>query len=217
MGIGPHSFRLVVALVAILLSSNPPSARADDEGPLDLQPGRPPEEVWRVVEQGFDKDILEATLDHLTDLGWGHTRVQVFATLLQHSVYWGAADLDGDGADEILVWLGIPGWCGSAGCRTPIFAKQKGVWSEVSELWLVQPTLSLCYTRRGPEGYPMIWSSREAVWWTGSRYDGLCYIACDGWGDPYKPTGDEANYSAAKLKVRDELRQRRWCEAGSSN
>ena len=59
--------------------------------------------------------------------------------------------------------------------------------------------------------------STDAVWWTGSKYDGLCYIACDGWGDPYKSTGEEAGYTAMEMKTRDELRQRRWCEANSAN
>jgi|SRR5882757_10043956 len=109
------------------------------------------------------------------------------------------------------------GWCGSAGCQTLILENQQGVWSEVWELWLARPTLSLCYTRNGPEGYPMTWSSTDAVWWTGSKYDGLCYIACEGWGDPYKSIGEEAGYTAMEMKTRDELRQRRWCEANSAN
>jgi hypothetical protein len=215
--IQPASRLVLIVLLTALLAMVPQLGRAADEWALDLQPGRPPEDVWIAVERDFDKDILEATLDHLIDMGWAHTRVVAYATLLRHNVYWGAADLDGDGVDEVLVWLGIPGWCGSAGCRTLVLAKQQDAWSQVWELWLVQPTLSLCFTRHGPDGYPMIWSSWEAVWWTGEKYDGLCYIACYGWGDPYKPAFDEADYSAAKLKARDDLRQRQWCEAGSSN
>jgi hypothetical protein len=37
------------------------------------------------------------------------------------------------------------------------------------------------------------------------------------WTDASGVTGDEANYSALKLRTRDELRQRRWCEAGSGS
>jgi len=204
-----------VVLLAALLAMVPQFGRAADEWSLDLQPGRPPEDVWIAVERGFDKDILEATLDEWVDRGEAHTRKEAYAQLLRDRIYWGEADIDGDGTDEVLVWLGFPFWCGSAGCQTLILAKQQDAWSEVWELWLVQPRLSLCYARHGPDGYPMIWSSWEAVWWTGTQYDGLCYIACYGWGDPYKPAFDEADYSAAKLKARDELRQRRWCGAGS--
>jgi hypothetical protein len=215
--IRPLSLLLSAFLLAALLAMAPQRAEATDEWALDLQPGRPPEDVWIVVERGFDRDILEATLDDWVDRGEAHTRKEAYAQLLRQRVYWGKADLDGDGIDEVLVWLGFPFWCGSAGCQTLILAKQQGAWSRVRELWLVQPTLSLCYTRHGPEGFPMIWSSTDAVWWTGSKYDGLCYIACDGWGDPYKPTGEEAGYTAVELGARDELRQRRWCAANAAN
>ena len=208
--------------------SSPRAAPMGDEVPLSLRPGMPPDGAWPTVEnelrQGphitnnLRSDSLEDALYRMIDRGYARTRVEAFAQLLRHDVYWGYIDLDGDRVDEMLVWPGIPGFCGTAGCPSLILQRRTTGWIIIDGLYLEAPAHSLCYTRTGPDGYPMIRSERIALWWNGSGASSICYRACEGWGDPDAISEEElASATKAELEVREILRHRPWCEGDSAN
>jgi hypothetical protein len=193
-----------------------------------LQAGRPPEDAWPVVERelrrlptkinGMDSDSLEDELYAIVDRGNARTRKEAFAYLLRYDIAWGYVDLEGDGIDEMLVWLGIPVMCGSAGCQTLILHRVPDGWSQEFFTYLGEPTSSLCYTRDGPDGFPMIRSDTTAFWWSGTALRSICYIYCIGFGDRDAiPEWMLADATPEELSVRELLRDRPWCGAGSTN
>jgi hypothetical protein len=200
------------------------AAATGSEVPFSLRSGQPPDGAWPVVEQrlrsptvtpdGVVSDEVENWLNHLIELGEAGSRAEALAVFFQYDVYWGYADLDGEGAEEMIVWVGMPVQCGSAGCQTMILQRRGSSWEIVLIFMLEEPTGDLCYTRAGPDGFPMIRSRREAVWWTGNEFDSICYLACMGWGDPYGTTPEElATMTPAEFRIRDQLRRLPWCGA----
>ena len=222
---------IVAALMAAGLgASSLQAAPIGSEAPISLQPGQPPDGAWPVARQEMwpdDTDSSGATviskdfLDRLDDIikrGDARDRDEALAFLFQYDIYWGRLDLDGEGADEMVVWIGVPGACGSAGCYAAVLGRRPRGWESVAGFDLEEPTGNLCYSHAGPDGYPMLRSRREAVWWTGKKFDVICYLACDGWGDPYGTSPEDlATMTPAEFKIRDELRQLPWCGAGQAN
>ncbi|HWA44412.1 MAG TPA: hypothetical protein VHA10_14455 [Hypericibacter adhaerens] len=222
---------LVAALMAVgLEASTLQAAPIGSEVPVSLQPGEPPDGAWPVARRDLWSDDIDSSgaaaiskdfLDRLDDIikrGDARDRNEALAFLFQHYIYWGRLDLDGKGADEMMVWIGVPGACGSAGCDATILGRRPRGWEGVAGFFLEEPTGNLCYSHAGPDGYPMLRSRREAVWWTGTKFDTICYLACNGWGDPYGESPEElATYTAEELKIRDQLRQLAWCGADQAN
>jgi hypothetical protein len=63
------------------------------------------------------------------------TEVDVLQGLRMVDVETARVDLDGDGTDELLVFLGR-GWCGTAGCQTPVFENSPDGWRRLTVLQL---------------------------------------------------------------------------------
>lgn len=216
---------MLTVLVAILIfAGSYDGARAGEETPISLKPGMPPDGAWPVVERymrGTDEgeaDDLNYTLDEYVKRGWAKDRKEALVRMLREDVHWGYADLDDDGANEMLVWLGVIGWCGSAGCPTPVLRRGPTGWGIVDELTLLAPKDALCLDQTGPKGFPMIRTQSDALWWTGQKFDWVCYFACDGWGKPYELSGEFlVGLTAEKLQLIGELRQRPWCAPETAN
>jgi hypothetical protein len=184
---------LLIAMLAISAHAGFSASAAEigTEMPLSLQPGMPPEGAWSVVDRelrpaphvinNLVSDSLEDALYRMIERGEARTRVEAFAKLLRTYVYWGYFDLDGDGVNEMLVWPGIPGFCGTAGCPSFILKRDISEWRIIDGFYLEEPLQSLCYTRTGPDSYPMIRSERIAIWWSGNASSSICYRACEGW------------------------------------
>jgi len=212
-----------ILAVSAIPALRPHAAEIGAERPLSLQSGMPPDGAWPVVEKelrhvphilnNLVSDSLEDALYRMIERGEARTRVEAFARLLRTDVYWGYFDLDGDGVDEMLVWPGIPGFCGTAGCPSFILRRDLSGWHIVDGLYLEEPKQNLCYTRAGPDGYPMIRSQRIAIWSNGNGSSSICYRACEGWGDPDSISEEElANATPAELGVRKILQERPWCD-----
>ena len=223
--------RMLIAAILVILGIG--AARLDaapigTEIPISLEAGQPPDGAWPVVRQdvwpddtgsptAVSKDF-EDRLDDIIKRGEASTRDEALVVLFHYDIYWSHLDLDGDGVDEMVVWVGVPGSCGTAGCPTEVLSRRPTGWSIVASFSLEEPTGNLCYTPAGPDSYPMVRSRREAVWWTGSDFDGICYLACDGWGDPYGTSPEElATYTPKEFAVRDQLRQLPWCGANPAS
>jgi hypothetical protein len=215
---------LLIAMLAISADGgfSASAAEISMETPLALQRGMPPDGAWFVVERDLRwpshtinnlvTDSLEDALYRMIERGEARTRVEAFAELLRTYIYWGYFDLDGDGINEMLVWPGIPGFCGTAGCPSFILKRDRSGWRIIDGLYLEEPLQSLCYARHGPDSYPMIRSERIAIWWSGKASSSICYRACEGWGDPDSISEEElANATPAELNVRNELQKRPWC------
>ncbi|MGH6755135.1 MAG: hypothetical protein ACREDP_23510, partial [Bradyrhizobium sp.] len=195
------------------------AAQISDEIPLSLQAGRPPQDAWLVVEyelrsetteiNGMKSDALEDELHNIIDRGEARTRVEAFAYLLRYEIAWGYLDLDGDGVNEMLVWLGIPPFCGSAGCQTLLLHQTAAGWQQEFGLYLSEPADSLCYTRNGPDAFPMVRSDSVALWWDGIRQRYVCYRYCMGWSDPDAISEEELSAATPEeLSVRKLLHDR---------
>jgi hypothetical protein len=223
--------RMLVAATLLILGNG--TARLDAapigmEIPISLEAGQPPDGAWPVVlhdmwsdgtgSPGIAAEEIEDRLNDIIKHGDASTHDEALAVLFHYYIYWGYLDLDGDGVNEMVVWAGVPGWCGTAGCQTVVLGRRPAEWKIVTGFTLEEPTGDLCYTRAGPEGYPMLRSRREAVWWTGTDFDSLCYLACDGWGDPYGTSPEElATYTPKEFAVRDQLHQLPWCGAATGS
>ncbi len=216
-----------ILVAAGFWASSLSAAQIGDETPLSLQAGRPPEDAWLAVERklrsetteidGMKSDALEDELYNLIERGEARTRVEAFAQFLRYEIAWGFVDLDGDGVDEMLVWLGIPPFCGSAGCQALILRRTPAGWQQEFGLYLGEPVDSLCYTRSGPDGFPMIRSDSVARWWDGTRQRYVCYRYCMGWSDPDAISKEDLSAATPEeLSVRELLHDRPWCGAGSA-
>jgi hypothetical protein len=224
--------RWLVLIVALALGwgygTGPNAAEIGTETPVSLQPGRPPDDAWPVIEQelrrlptkidGMISDTLEDELHAIVDRGKARTRKEAFAYLLQNDIAWGYADIEGDGVDEMLVWLGLPVMCGSAGCQTLILHRGAGGWKQAFFASLGDPDGSLCYARDGPDGFPMIRSDTDAFWWDGKTLRSVCYAYCIGFGDRDAISENELkNATPEELSVRALLHDRPWCGNGGLN
>lgn len=219
---------LFVLFVACGFVSGLEAAQIGAESPISLQAGRPPDNAWPVVEAELRRlptkvddlvsDLLEDELYSMIDRGEAKTRKEAFALLLRYDIAWGYVDLEGDGIDEMLVWLGLPVMCGSAGCQTLILHRNGDGWTKTFFMFLGEPVRSLCYTREGPDGFPMIRSDTTAFWWSGTTLRSICYQYCIGFGDRDAIDEDElANATPQELSVRALLRDQPWCAATSPN
>lgn len=221
------------ALAAVLalswaFSSGPDAAEIGLETPISLEAGRPPEDAWPVVERelrrlptkidGMISDTLEDELDAIVERGNARTRKEAFTYLLQNDIAWGYVDLEGDGINQMLVWLGLPVMCGSAGCQTLILRRTADGWSQQLFAYLQDPTDSLCYSRDGPDGFPMIRSDTHAFWWSGRELRSVCYAYCIGFGDRDSIHENELKSATSQeLSVRALLHDRPWCGNGGLN
>ena len=225
-----RSLLVAVLMAAGLWASTLRAAPIGSEVPVSLQPGELPDGAWPVARRDLWLDDIDSSglaviakdfLDRLDDIikrGDAGNRDEALAVLFHYDIYRGRLGLDGEGADEMVVWIGVPGTCGSAGCSAVVLGRRPRRWEAVAGFNLEEPTDNLCYSHAGPDGYPMLRSRREAVWWTGTKFDSICYLACMGWGDPYGTSPEDvATMTPAEFKIRDQLRLLHWCGTDQSN
>jgi hypothetical protein len=56
-------------------------------------------------------------------------------------------DLDGDGSSEAIVYLVSHNWCGTGGCNTLIFKREKNTWRKISDLTVTRPPIRVLKTK----------------------------------------------------------------------
>lgn len=200
--------------------------QAAQEQNIALHAGPLPDDAWASVEQSMRHldedssgraDFLEEHLNRLIELGEASDKRSALAYFQGHELYWALVDLDGDGIDEMLVYIDIVAYCGSIGCGTLELHRVQGRWQVRDGITMQNPS-DLCYRRDGPDGHPLFRTSSEAFWWTGSRFDGVCYAYCSHWWDRDGIDPDElAGMTPEELAVRNEIRKEHWCAAASPN
>jgi hypothetical protein len=226
-------FRRWLAVLAIwglvpaaVLATHSPVSSAADEQVIALRAGPLPVEAWLSVERtmrNLDEDpsgradFLEEHLNRLIELGEASDQTSALAYLQSHELYWTLVDLDGDGVDEMIVYIDIVAYCGSVGCGTIELHHIADGW-EVRDGITMQNPNDLCYRKDGPGGRPLFRTSREAFWWSGTRFEGVCYAYCSHWWDRDAiDPGELAAMTSEERTLRDSIRQEPWCAAGQEN
>ncbi len=146
------------------------------------------DEDWAFVRSYFavrymqlDEDL---TAELFMSLAHVRTKEEAWSHIRKHVLASGYHDLDGDGTDELVVFLGHS--CGTIGCQTQIFSRKDGGWEPVRVQLRADDDPDLCVSGSGPDGYPILYSGRDAVWWTGFAYEQACLVDC---GDEAEDNG----------------------------
>jgi hypothetical protein len=214
-------FRLVLAMVIgmSVFGAGASTIDAAQETHIVLKPGMPPDGAWPAIERWMREldrdpadrfDDLQEHLDRLVELG-EKDEAAALDLFLNNEIYWGYVDLDGDGTDEMLVYIDITAYCGSFGCGTLALHRSDHGWTIGYGLNMTNPG-DLCYQREGPNGRPLYRSTTSVVWWDGSHVRGVCYYACEGWGRP----SDLSEHYLSSLRADErrfvyEMQRRPWC------
>jgi hypothetical protein len=220
------SIVLLVATAMILSLWSDPDAWASDEVPIHFQTGAPPDGAWPVIERWmraldedppYNFDLLQDHLDRTVQFGWAKNTDDALADFLNHEIFWAYVDLDGDGIDEMMVFIAIGPYCGTDGCGTIELHRSGSGW-RIEDGISMSDTNDLCYRRNGPNGLPMFRTQSEVFWWSAGRLNGVCYAYCSHWWDRDAIDPDElARMTPEKLAVRNEIREEPWCATGSAN
>jgi hypothetical protein len=218
-------FASLLIVGVLLLAASAPASLAAEETHIVLKPGMPPDGAWPVIERWMREldrdpadrfDDLQYHLDRLVELGQ-KDQAMALAYFLNNEIYRGYVDLDGDGVDEMLIYIDIILYCGSFGCGTIELHRTDHGSRVVSSLNMTNPG-DLCYQRDGPNGRPLYRSTTSAVWWDGSRFRELCYYACEGWSRPADLSEDYLkSLTADERRLVDELQRRPWCAPETAN
>jgi hypothetical protein len=219
-------FALFMAMTPTVFLGNVTATSAGEETPIEFRNGAPPDGAWPVIERWmraldeappYNFDLLQDHLERIVEFGWAKNINEALAAFLNHELFWAYADLEGDGIDEILVFIAIGPYCGSIGCSTIELHRSGSGW-RIEDGITVTDEHDLCYRQKGPNGRPSIRNHSHVYWWSGNEQDGVCYAYCSHWWDRDAIGPDElAAMTPEELKVRDEVRQEPWCTANLPN
>jgi hypothetical protein len=157
-------FALFMAMAQIFFLWSDAKASAGEEVPVHFQNGAPPDGAWPVIERWmraldedppYNFDLLQDHLDRTVKFGWAKNTDDALADFLNHEIFWACADLDGDGIDEMLVFIAIGPYCGSIGCSTIELHRSGNSW-RIEDGITVTDENDLCYRRNGPNGRPSL-------------------------------------------------------------
>lgn len=102
------------------------------------------------------------------------------AAPMRYAVAW--SDLDGDGADEAIVYLVTPYFCGSGGCNTLVLTSAGPMWRKVAEISVSRtPVTVLESTTNG-------WKDITVAVSGGGGPSGNALLKFDGEAYPSNPT-----------------------------
>lgn len=134
-----------------------------------------------------------------------HFALQAYpdAGSIDYALAW--QDLDGDGADEAIVYLTGPYFCGSGGCSLLVLTKAGAMWREVGKVSTVRTPIAVLATRShgwrdlavkvagggGPVGTVLL------------RFDGAAYPGNASLAPPGNAGGTELIGRAPQLRTAD--------------
>lgn len=102
------------------------------------------------------------------------------ASPMQYALAW--SDLDGDGADEAIVHLVTPYFCGTGGCNTIILTPAGPMWRKVGEISVSRTPITLMETSSNG------WRDITVAVSGGGRPSGNALLKFDGKTYPSNPT-----------------------------
>lgn len=103
------------------------------------------------------------------------------------------ADLNGDGADEVLVYEDFPGYCGPAGCGLEVYKKEKSGWASILSAE-ASSRVGISYTTQN--GYAVLYLSVQGAD-LGYQTQIVRYVAV---GGNYQPSETVATWNGAIFK-----------------
>jgi putative lipoprotein len=112
-------FPVPLAALALAACAEAPPPQTDDaEGPADTLAET---DQASPAPASAEEDIRRYLLQTYPD-----------AAPMRYALAW--SDLDGDGADEAIVYLAAPYFCGSGGCPTLVLTPAGPMWREVANI-----------------------------------------------------------------------------------
>lgn len=158
---------ITFSLVALALAMSVTSSHADERV------------IMRRDNFGQDFAFIDRYLRQTWLRHYGTEEPAASLELTPDRIWIGRYDVNGDGRDELFVFMGIS--CGSVGCPTALFEKQDTEWkrlfSDISVLGDGRVDGELVYfleVWRNPDtGYKTVFSEYAGVRWTGEGYEYL--------------------------------------------
>ncbi|QIG55049.1 hypothetical protein G6N82_13645 [Altererythrobacter sp. BO-6] len=153
---------LAASAIAFALSA---CSRPEEEAPVT----ETATEVVSPAPANAEEDIRHFLLQEYPD-----------AAPLKYALAW--HDLDGDGADEAIVHLVTPYFCGSGGCNTLVLTGAGPMWRKVGEISVSRTPVSVLETRSNG------WKDLTVAIGGGGGASGNALLKFDGTAYPSNPT-----------------------------
>ncbi len=161
------------------------------------------DEEWAAVIADLDA-FGTTTEEFIVDRGDAAT-VEDARRVMRSRVYSARFDADSNGTDEVFVFLWLPAYCGTMGCPTPVYERRGDRWVPVWEIYVTDAEDSLCLSELTWNGFPVIYSWTDAMWWDGSEYHVIwSFGALEG-------EFEESSYTADEVDLRRRLLARGFC------
>lgn len=97
-------------------------------------------------------------------------RRELFDAVRRDKLYWGEADLDGDGKPERILVNTRSDVCGTGGCSTRVLTGPRGKWRVIGTVPLFVSYVVVLPT--SDYGWRRFQSAGIEIFWTGCEYDG---------------------------------------------
>lgn len=140
------------ALLALSACSKPepPAAAPTPATPATATPAPAPEPVAATAATKADAALEDAIRAAFPDY-----RAAAVDGLPTARYLASRRDLNGDGADEVIVYLMGPFFCGTGGCSLLVFAQGENGYKEIANAGTARPPVSI--VKAGMNGYADLW------------------------------------------------------------
>lgn len=153
---------IAAAAIALALSA---CSQPEEEAPVS----EAATEVVSPAPANAEEDIRHFLLQEYPD-----------AAPLKYALAW--HDLNGDGADEAIVHLVTPYFCGTGGCNTLVLTSAGPMWRKVGEISVSRTPVSVLETRSNG------WKDLTVAIGGGGGQSGNALLKFDGTAYPSNPT-----------------------------
>ncbi|QPC97900.1 hypothetical protein [Qipengyuania soli] len=157
-----RSYFLPLAVIALAACSGSPSPAPDESATESSEAVSP-------APANAEEDIKHFLLQEYPD-----------ASPMQYALAW--SDLNGDGADEAIVYLITPYFCGTGGCNTLILTPAGPMWEKVGEISVSRTPITVMDTSSNG------WKDITVAISGGGGASGNALLKFDGKAYPPNPT-----------------------------
>lgn len=155
----------VPAMISAIVGCSP----AEDSAAVDAPDAPATEESAVAPSPTRDEDIEHFLLQEYPDAG-----------TIRYATAW--VDLNGDGADEAIVYVAAPYFCGTGGCPTLVLTQAGPMWSKVGDISVSRTPIGLPGTTTNG------WSDLTVSVGGGGGQSGTALLKFEGESYPSNPT-----------------------------